>query len=116
MITNKTIKLPEIEIVRFNKACNQIVPEFSNLKDGSIVFEQRVEFPLEQKKFGLNSEIRDEDGAVMDIQVVSCEQDTCYVTATLYINGKLIGRTDGSSELEDTFTLNEYSVTIKKTS
>lgn len=116
MITNKTIKLPGAEIVKLNKACNQIIPELSNQEDGTVVFEQRVEFPLEQKKLGLGGEIRDEDGAIMDIQVISCEQDTCYVIATLYVNGTLKGRTDGSSKIDDMFTVNNYSVTIEKTS
>ncbi len=106
----KIIKVSKELIEKFNNACNVVVDEFSSMEDESIVFEQQVKFnPVRE---GLDAEISPTKGAIMDIQVVTCANDTCYVQGVLYINGKKVGYTEGGSRLNDVFTVNGYTVAV----
>jgi hypothetical protein len=44
---------------------------------------------------GLHAEISPTKGAIIDIQVVTCANDTCYVQGVLYINSENIGYAGG---------------------
>lgn len=97
MITNKTIELPETEIARFNDACNQIVPEFSEMRDGSKIFDHEVKF---------------DDGMMMAVQVITCRDDTCYTQGVLFDEGCESGCTDTQYSLSGEFTVGDYTVHI----
>ncbi len=106
----KIIKVSKELIDKFNNACDVVVDEFSSMEDESIVFEQQVKFnPVRE---GIEAQVSPTKGAVMDIQVVTCANDTCYVQGVLYIDGQKVGYTDGGSKLNDIFTVKGYTVAV----
>lgn len=97
----KTIHIEKAKLAEFNNACEHIVPEFSQMRDASNVFDQEVPF---------------DDGKMMSIQVITCRDDTCYTQGVLYEDGQEINCTDAQDSLSGEFTVGDYTVTVEEQS
>lgn len=96
---NKTIEIEKAILAEFDDACENIVPEFSVMRDASNVFDREVHF---------------DDGKMMSIQVITCRDDTCYTQGVLYEDGHEIDCTDVQDSLTGKFTVGDYSVTVEE--
>lgn len=96
-LMNKELKLSASTLSTFNNACEQVVQEFSEMRDGSNVFDHEV-------KFG--------DGKVMAIQVITCRDDTCYTQGVLFDEGHELACTDPQYALTGDFTVGDYTVKV----